>query len=196
MKNLTRATLLAVALGTAASPAAMAGGNWHHGQDRHGKSEYYHDRKNQDVEVHLHQKVRNEVLPLRKILGLNDRYRGYDVRKIVIDLKPKHRAKRLSLVADGHIVDSERARNKHKVVLRLDDDRTLGRDLRRLQLEVDGTAYIHSITAKLEAPKYRQKHSRKHHHGSEKQSSTDYEDEVYEKLAAEIVRILVKGHLY
>lgn len=125
----------------------------------HSQSERRHDIRRhapntEIVRVGVHRRYFDERIPLRRLLGLDREYRGYKVQSVTVKVRPHRTRARLALLANGHVVDRARARHDRHIELTPDDDRTLGRDLNRLQLAVRGRAYIDSIQVTLRAPRH------------------------------------------
>lgn len=136
----------------------------------------------QVVRVDLHRRVFDETIPLRRLLGLDRDYRGYDVRSVNVRLRPDRGRASLDLLADGRVVDRSRRRDGGNIELRTGHENTLGRDLSRLQLAVRGRTYIESISVELRAPR-RGDHGRVIHR-------TEYHPRGGD-AAAQIVRIIL-----
>lgn len=151
MRNLVYTSLFALALGLSAAPAAHAGEK--HSHHHRGGVELSGTEDRRVISVRLNQRVRDEVIPLRSLLDLDGSFRGYKLEKVVVHLKRRRSAERLALIADGEVIDSRRARHDPHIVLRPHSREVLGVTLRRLQLAVDGTAFIKSIDVRLDAPR-------------------------------------------
>ncbi len=136
------------------------------------------------VKVGLHRRYFDESLPLRRLLNLDRDYRGYAIQSVTVKVRPHKSRGRLALVANGQVVDRARAGETRHIVLMPNDDRTLGRDLNRLQLAVRGRAYIDSIQVKLRAPRHQRRGPQVH------RTSQDHRDENPE-LAEAIVRVIL-----
>ncbi len=106
------------------------------------------------VRIGVHRRYFDEYIPLRRLLGLDRNYRGYSIQSVTVKVRPHKTRARLALLANGKVVDRVRARDARRIVLRPEDERTLGRDLNRLQLAVRGRAFIDSIQVKLRAPRH------------------------------------------
>lgn len=190
MRKLTiaaAATAMILGLGTGVASA--------HDNDRgvrphsHSQSDRRHDvRRNapntEVVRVGVHRRYFDESIPLRRMLGLDRQYRGYRVQSVTIKVRPHRTRARLALLANGHVVDRARARHDRRIELRPDDDRTLGRDLNRLQLSIRGRAYIDSIQVKLRAPRHDRKRRHVHRTGHDRRHQTP-------DLAEQVVRIIL-----
>ncbi len=113
-----------------------------------------HKPASEIVRVGLHRRYFDEAIPLRRLLGLGRDYRGYRVQSVTVKVRPHRTRARLGLLVNGEMVDRARARDTRRIELRPDDDRTLGRDVGRLQLAVRGRAYIDSIQVKLRPPRH------------------------------------------
>lgn len=164
MRKLALATAAtALLLGLGAVPASAHDTRGWNSRDHHHRTERpgdvrRHQPASEIVRVGVHRRYFDEAIPLRRLLGLGPDYRGYRVQSVTVKMRPRPTRARLDLLADGAVVDRARARHTRYVELRPDDDRTLGRDLGRLQLGVRGRAFIDSIQVKLRPPRHR-------HHG-------------------------------
>ncbi len=118
--------------------------------------------QSKSLQVPVHEYVRDEVLPLRRMLGIDGSYRGYQVQSVLIEMKPRHRRARMHLLTNGRVADRQTARNDRFVELTPGSDRTLGYDLGTLTLEIEGKAYIKAITVTL-APRPHRDRQRVHH---------------------------------
>lgn len=114
------------------------------------------------VRVGVHRRFSDERIPLRRLLNLDRDYRGYRIQSVTVKVRPNRTRARLALLANGQVVDRARASHTRRIELTPSDDRTLGRDLNRLQLAVRGRAYIDSIQVKLQAPRHDRRGRRVH----------------------------------
>jgi len=137
---------------------------------------------NQVVRVDLNRRYFDETIALRRLLGLDRDYRGYDVRSVNVRLRPHRGRASFDLLADGQVVDQSHRRDGGQIELRPGDENTLGRDLNRLQLAVRGRVYIESISVELRAPR-RGEHHRPIHRTGYDQRGGD--------AAGQIVRIIL-----
>lgn len=135
------------------------------------------------VKVGLHRRYYDEAIPLRRLLNLGRDYRGYRIQSVIVKVRPHRSRGRLALLANGYVVDRARAGEYRRIELRPDGDRTLGRDLNRLQLLVRGRAYIDSIQVKLRAPRHGRRAPQVHR-------TSDNHHELYPKLTEELLRIV------
>jgi hypothetical protein len=146
-----------------------------------------HARGVEVVKVGLHRRYFDETIPLRRLLNLDRDYRGYRIQSVVVKVRPQKSRGRLALVANGHVVDRARSGQTRRIELTPDGDRTLGRDLRRLQLNVRGRAFIDSIQVKLRPPRHQRRgwdvHRTSHDHGDKRDRNPE--------LAEQIVRIIL-----
>lgn len=187
MRNLVYTSLFALALALSAAPAAHAGEKHSHHHHRGGvERSGTEDRK--VISVRLNQPVRDEAIPLRSLLDLDRRFRGYKLEKVVVHLKRRRSTERLALIADGEVIDSRRARRDPHIVLRPQSREVLGVTLRRLQLVVDGAAFIKSIDVQLGAP--RRVHD---HRQAQVWNHRATREELARLIGAEIVRVLAAG---
>jgi hypothetical protein len=106
------------------------------------------------VRVGVHRRFFDERIPLRRLLNLDRDYRGYRIQSVTVKVRPNRTRARLALLANGQVVDRARASHTRRIELTPSGERTLGRDLNRLQLAVRGRAYIDSIQVKLQAPRH------------------------------------------
>lgn len=106
------------------------------------------------VRVSVRRRYANEAIPLRRLLRLDRDYRGYRIQSVTVKVRPNRTRARLALIANGRVVDRARARHTRRIELTPQGGRTIGRDLKRLQLAVRGRAYIDSIEVKLRAPRH------------------------------------------
>lgn len=196
MRSLFRALLLAISLGIALAPAAQAKGSHprlphhdqhYHGQNHHGQHHSHKAKPVTTVSVTLNEKARNEVIPLRRLLDLDSDYRGYKIHRLVVHLRERKHSGRLSLLANGQEVDSARTKGRHSVTLSPSSRQVLGHTTRRLQLAVDGKAFIRSIDVQIRPTRAAS------HRGDRTKGSGPVLDEDFARvLAAEIVRILAQ----
>ncbi len=180
------ATAMMLGLG-AGTASAHDDRNWQPNTQHHWKR--YEDvrrypRATEVVRVGIHRRYFDEKIPLRRLLGLDRAYRGYKVQSVTIKVRPQRTRARLALLANGHVVDRARARHTRRIELTPDDERTLGRDLQRLQLAVRGRAYIDSIQVKLRAPRHDRKRRPVH------RTSHDHRHQTPD-LAEQVVRIIL-----
>ncbi len=158
----------------------------HAHNDRRGRHGGYRHGGTETVSVRLHRRYQHESLPLRRLLDLDGQYRGYKVREVTVVLRPNRSRGPIALVANGDVVDRARPREGRVLRMKLDDNRTLGRDLRKLQLDVRGKAFIDRIDVKLRAP-------RGHHAAVRQGSHHDEANEKREALAALFGLIVLGG---
>ena len=181
------ATAMILGLGTGAASAHDNGRgvrpHFHSQSERRGEVRR-HAPNTEIVRVGVHRRYFDERIPLRRLLGLDRDYRGYRIQSVTVNVRPNRTRARLALLANGRVVDRARARHTRRIKLTPDDDRTLGRDLNRLQLSVRGRAYIKSIQVKLRAP--RPKHGRRHVHRTGHDHRRENGD-----LAEQVVRIIL-----
>ena len=155
----------------------------HHQVDRRSDVRR-HAPKVEIVKVGLHRRYFDEFIPLRRLLNLDRSYRGYSVQSVIVKVRPHRSRGRLALIANGYVVDRARAREFRRIELTPDSDRTLGRDLNRLQLLVRGRAYIDSIQVKLRAPRHNRRAPNVHR-------TSDNHHERYPELTEELLRIVL-----
>jgi len=101
------------------------------------------------LEQRIRRRVVNDEVPLRALFGLDRDYTGYRVDAVVIHVRPKNSRGRIKLLANGAVVDRERAGDGRTIRLHPDDERILGHDLRSLRLGVRGSVFIRDIEIHL-----------------------------------------------
>ncbi len=154
-----------------------------HRADRHADAR--RDGPNVEVvRVGVHRRYFDEYIPLRRLLGLGRDYRGYRIQSVTVKVRPHKSRGRLALLANGYVVDRARAGHARRIELIPNGDRTLGRDLNRLQLAVRGRAFIDSIQVKLRPPRHHRRGRNVYH------TSHDHRAENPD-LAAQVVRIIL-----
>lgn len=188
------AAALSIALGLGAG-AAHADNNRHggHGAKRGHVEQQTHNRHQrrqiETVSARVHQRYANETVPLRRLFDLDRSYRGYRVRDVTVYLRPNASRGPVKLITNGEVVDQARPREGRVLRLRPGNDRTLGHDLGRLQLNIPGRAFIDRIDVTLRAPNgYRADVEHGHDH------DRDDADRKREALAA-LFGLLVAGGL-
>jgi len=160
MRKLTIATAAAAMILGLGANAAQADGarGWNqrpqdHRTERRGEVRR-HGPAAEIVRVGVHRHYFDENIPLRRLLGLDRDYRGYRIQSVTLKVRPNTTRAHLALLANGRMVDRAYARHTRRIDLTPRGDRTLGRDLNRLQLAVRGRAYIDSIQVTLRAPRH------------------------------------------
>lgn len=98
--------------------------------------------------VYLNRRVINETLPLRQLAGIDERYRGYAVESVIVDLRGSGPRAEVALLADGRLEDSAYS-PQGRILLRPQYQSVIGEGLNTLQLDVRGVADIQSITVNL-----------------------------------------------
>ena len=196
MKTFARASLLALALGVAGIPAASA--DWSDDR-RHGHSHWdRHDHgphggrygrapRAEIVTIKLNDRVRNAVLPLRKLADLGRDYAGFRVMKVVVHLRPTDRKQRFNLLGNDRVLDRAHGRERRTVTLRPERPAILGETVRSLQLGVRGTARIKAIDIKLRP----QRHAHKQEAPGRYEPADADIQRLSRELGVEIARILL-----
>ena len=200
MKTFARASLFAAALGLAGTQAAFADrldrhqdgyhhGHHHAGQHHHGHHVDHAKKVNrvEVVRIDLDDKVRNSVLPLRKLAGLDRAYHGHRLLKVVVHLRPTDRKQRFDLIGGDYVLDRAKGRDRRRVTLRPDYPVFLGETVRSLQLGVRGTAKIRAIEIALRPQQEAKRHKTRVH---SRKSEAEI-DRLSRELSAEIARILL-----
>lgn len=105
------------------------------------------------LERRVNQRVRNETISLRRLMGIGKSYRGRRIEAVVVTLAPRRARGKVSLMVNGHSVDRERLGDRH--VIRLDPGHraVVGKTVRSLNLNVRGKATIKKIKVRLSAPR-------------------------------------------
>lgn len=96
---------------------------------------------------------RGDRIPLRRLLDLDQSYRNMEVKKLIVLAKSRYGFESIMAVGNGRNFDSAYVDDSLEAV-ELDVNRTIGRDLRALQLEAGGDVLIHSVTIVLESDRY------------------------------------------
>jgi len=200
MKILTRITASAFAI--AITTVSFAGANANSSQANANYHHHYLQRTVTTVSVVIDEKVGNEVIPLRRLLDLDNRYRGYKVQKVVVRLKPRNRHGRLSLLVDGRVMDRASTRGVNEIVFKPDHREILGHTTRRLQLAMKGKAHIRSISVQIRPTRslWKAKTSRhdrdykrqRDHRPIKTRHGNDNNDGFSKHLAIELTRILAE----
>lgn len=96
---------------------------------------------------------RGDRIPLRRLLDLDQSYRNMEVKKLIVLAKSRSGFERIMAVGNGRHYDSAYVDDSLEAV-ELNVNRTIGRELRALQIEAGGDVLIHSVTVVLEADGY------------------------------------------
>jgi hypothetical protein len=104
---------------------------------RHAAADAYGARVNQYV--------RHGSLPVRQLVGLGSNFNGRQIQAVEVTLRPNHPGTRVALIGDGRVRDAERVGHDGRVVLHPGWGGVLGRDLHRVQLDIDGGAFVHAV---------------------------------------------------
>lgn len=183
----TTAVAMILGLGATAASADQYRG-WYSRNNDHRTEQRVEGRRHgpaiETVRIGVHRRYFDENIPLRRLLGLDRNYRGYSIQSVTVKVRPHKTRARLALLANGRVVDRVRARDARRIVLRPDDQRTLGRDLNRLQLAVRGRAFIDSIQVKLRAPRHDHRRRFVHRTTDDRRAKTP-------DLAEAVVRIIL-----
>lgn len=116
------------------------------------------NRWNDSREIILSEQVdarlsRGDQIPVRRLLDLDQGYRNLEIKKLIVLAKSRAGYERIMAVGNGRQYDTAYVDDSLEAV-ELDLNRTIGRELRALQLRAGGDVLIHSITAVLEADRY------------------------------------------
>jgi hypothetical protein len=94
----------------------------------------------------------NSVLPIRRMLNLDQHYRGKRIKKIVLKARPNRRDAQVRLMINNRQVDSTKWLTNYegKVVFHLYTQNTIGRDIRKIRLHINGDVQVNKIKVKFE----------------------------------------------
>jgi len=172
LKQLLTAAVLSASVATMATGSAFADGD--EGRDGHGNrwsiERDHRDNRHSDharrtpsrkivVERRVHRRVVDGTLPIRRMLDLDRTYTGYRVKSVMVKIKPYRSHGRIKLLVNGDAVDRVRITDDKWITLRTDDDKTIGRGLKSLKLDVRGKVYIKVIKVILAEPRSRRIYS-------------------------------------
>lgn len=93
----------------------------------------------------LNRRVQNETLALRQLMGLDQKYRGYNVQRVVVDVIRSGPRSLMTLEINGRSEDSVAAPSG-QVILKTGPMKELGTEVQSLQLAISGNVFINSIT--------------------------------------------------
>lgn len=99
-------------------------------------------------QIVLNRRVQNEVLALRQLMGIDQRYRGYNVQRVVVDVLRSGPRSLMSLEVNGRAEDSVAA-PVGQIVLKTGPFKEIGTEVETLRLSIAGNVYINSITVFL-----------------------------------------------
>ncbi len=159
-KNILTATVITASLALLTVGDARAssryddhGNRWsverNNRDDRDGRYERARQSRGLVVERKMRTRVVDETLPIRRLLDLDRSYKGYRVKSVMVKIKPGRSHGRLKLLVNGNVVDRQFVDDKKWITLRPDTDKTIGRDLKSLKLNIRGKVYIKEIKAVL-----------------------------------------------
>jgi len=100
----------------------------------------------------INQRIKNDVLPLRRLVGLGKDYKGYTVDSVMVKIRPHRNNAKLNLRVNNRVVDRKRTRSERWVKLDIGQNRTVGEDLNKLELAVKGKVFIEGIKIKVSKP--------------------------------------------
>jgi hypothetical protein len=101
--------------------------------------------KVEQKQIVLNRRVQNEQLPLRQLMGIDQKYRGYNVQRVVVDVIRSGPRSLMTLEVNGRPEDSVAA-PYGQTVLKTGPLKEIGTELQSLQLSVSGNVFINSIT--------------------------------------------------
>jgi len=142
----------------------------------------------------IHRRVVNDTLPLRRLLDLDNSYRGYKVKSIAVKVRSNRSHGRLKLAVNNQVVDRERIDGEKWITLSTEDDKTIGHDLRSLKLLVRGKVYIKNIRVTMKEPTTNRRYSNVNHtHGNRSQPKvTVISTQHAEGPVERIIRVILK----
>jgi len=158
------------------------------------KNTNYRKKTTVVVDRRIHRRVVNDTLPIRRLLDLDSSYRGYKVKSVAVKIRSNRSHGRIKLLVNGQVVDRERVNGENWITLRTDDDKTIGRNLRSLKLQIRGKVYIKDIRVKLKKPTPRRRHSNVNNtHGNRAQPKvTIINSRHIEDPVGRIIRLILK----
>jgi hypothetical protein len=167
LKRIVAATVISTGLAISVMGNASADGSRdHNGTGNPWSAEWKQDQSSYKnggrkivVERKIHRRVVNGTLPIRKLLDLDRSYKGYRVKSVAVKIRPGRSYGRVKLLVNGRTVDRERLNNDTWITLRTNEDKTIDRDLRTLELGVRGKVYIKDIKVTLAKPAPRRRHT-------------------------------------
>lgn len=115
-----------------------------------------HVKRDLVLERRINQRVRNETISLRRLMGIGKNYRGHRIESVVVTLAPRRTHGRVALMVNGHSVDRERLGERRVIRLDPGNRAIVGKTVRSLNLNVRGKATIKSVKVRLSAerPRY------------------------------------------
>ena len=151
---------LGAILGLAMPVDALAGGKGRHDWENAAGRVHVERRQVIEKRADLHIKLRNERLPLRRILQIGPKFDGAKLRDVEISIRPRGRTTRFLLLGDGEVIAEAWSRRGSDYVRLEPYGRVrIGRDFNRLQLAIEGSARIRDVSASLEQRKHRHRRS-------------------------------------
>jgi hypothetical protein len=136
----------------------QASTNWT--QDN-SKAKYNVMRTQKEIlSVNLKTYVKNDTLPLRRLLNIDRKFRGYQISSVTLHLNPRKTRAKLKLQVNGRTVVKAHAHRNQTVTLRPHRDIIVGHNIKGLKLAVKGRAAIRSIEVELIAPRQVYSHAR------------------------------------
>lgn len=163
--------ILALMLTIATPQLATADGY----QSRHGDRSA-HQLIERQADVNL--RVRNERLPIRRILEIGPKFEGASLQAVEIELRPRGRNTRFLLLADGDVVGEAWSHRGGSYVRLVPWQRLkIDRNVNRLQVAVEGSARIRGLSATFKShhgrgQRHWQRNSR-HSEGRDRKPSKD-----------------------
>lgn len=126
---------------------------------RRHQDRFRHGRKQSVVLVHrFDDRVHNEEIPLRRLLGMGSQYNGYRIDNVTLVTASHRNRGRVKLMVDGRPVAGQRLHRQRVTHLTPDHRAILGRNANRVKLRVRGKTFIRSIRVTLKRPAHRHVH--------------------------------------
>jgi hypothetical protein len=108
--------------------------------------------------------VRNEELPLRRLLGITAKYRGYRIDEVRVFARHHNSRGRIKLLINGETVARERLGRATVTYLVPGSRAVVGRNAGSVKLRVRGRAFIRRIQVTLTKPAPRHVRAPRHDH--------------------------------
>lgn len=128
--------------------------DWYDDRDSHRHYGHRGVRNTEVLERTFNTRVRNESIGLLRGSGLKRDYRGYRVEAVIVTLRPHKSRGRIGLLVNGYRVDAARMGGERRIRLDTGKLDLLGREIKRLRLDVKGRAFIKDVKIKLSHPGY------------------------------------------
>ncbi|AZZ35414.1 hypothetical protein CIK05_00900 [Bdellovibrio sp. qaytius] len=110
---------------------------------------YPGNHDSQDVKIYVGRSVRDEVLDLRRLAGLNQQYRGYEIVSVRARTRPDSPyTTTVQLLADGRNVATQVNPGK-RINLIPNQSLVIGSNVRDLEMYISGSTFVDEITIEL-----------------------------------------------